>query len=415
MRKKLLALLMCATMVLGTAVTASAYTNDDVEAAKKIRDQYDYFAGEFNDGAFGKTTDKEVKFSTHYQNGTKSITYYYAFTDLAGGYVKLDKDNKKPLAKATVELTATMDSVTNTGVSQLVVADPTTVVPGAVVKTTESGTAHYYYVSSVKTADAVAAGEAAVVTTPVAAVAASTKVAVLKQYDPTVATGAIINGVVTDFADEYGKDKDGYVPVTAATTTQKLYSTLSDGYYAAVTKATGSEIAIAEALANKTITKDAVALNIAFYKTVNAASPNVNEYGFKTIVPVLASRDDTNVSVKVDWLTRTNLKKANGVSVFLVDPYVTSITDWFEQINTVYKIADVKDGVFTADYLVSGTYIFDVAAAADNAGKTDADATKPAADNTASPKTGDVAPIAALAVVMMGAFGAMVVASKKRA
>ena len=39
------------------------------------------------------------------------------------------------------------------------------------------------------------------------------------------------------------------------------------------------------------------------------------------------------------------------------------------------------------------------------------------ADKTtnASPKTGDVAPIAALAVVMMGAFGAMVVASKKRA
>ena len=31
MRKKLLALLMCATMVLGTAVTASAYSADDVD------------------------------------------------------------------------------------------------------------------------------------------------------------------------------------------------------------------------------------------------------------------------------------------------------------------------------------------------------------------------------------------------
>ena len=36
-------------------------------------------------------------------------------------------------------------------------------------------------------------------------------------------------------------------------------------------------------------------------------------------------------------------------------------------------------------------------------------------DGTTSTKTGDVAPIAALAVVLMGAFGAMVVASKKRA
>ena len=56
--------------------------------------------------------------------------------------------------------------------------------------------------------------------------------------------------------------------------------------------------------------------------------------------------------------------------------------------------------------------IFDVDAdaAKDNAGQADADKT-----TDASPKTGDVAPIAALAVVMMGAFGAMVVASKKRA
>ena len=49
-----------------------------------------------------------------------------------------------------------------------------------------------------------------------------------------------------------------------------------------------------------------------------------------------------------------------------------------------------------------------------NDGVSDKDATS-TTDTAASPKTGDVAPIAALAVVMMGAFGAMVVASKKRA
>ena len=64
--------------------------------------------------------------------------------------------------------------------------------------------------------------------------------------------------------------------------------------------------------------------------------------------------------------------------------------------------------------MVLGTAVTAVAAPSNddykNAGQADADKT-----TDASPKTGDVAPIAALAVVMMGAFGAMVVASMKRA
>ena len=66
--------------------------------------------------------------------------------------------------------------------------------------------------------------------------------------------------------------------------------------------------------------------------------------------------------------------------------------------------------------MVLGTAVTAVAAPSNddykNAGQADADKTT---DSTSSPKTGDVAPIAALAVVMMGAFGAMVAASKKRA
>ena len=158
-----------------------------------------------------------------------------------------------------------------------------------------------------------------------------------------------------------------------------------------------------------------------FYKLDNSVVPNRNlsptatEYGFKALYHYTASRTDETVKVATDWLSRTNLKSAAGVSVFILDDYIPTVTDYFQRLGSVYKVADVVDGKFTADYLVSGTYIFDVAAATDNAGQADADATKPAADNTASPKTGDVAPIAALAVVMMGAFGAMVVASKKRA
>ena len=84
-------------------------------------------------------------------------------------------------------------------------------------------------------------------------------------------------------------------------------------------------------------------------------------------------------------------------------------------ITTVDENVSIADKSFVFDVTFTGdedVIVFDQATVADkdNAGQADAD--KPA---DASPKTGDVAPIAALAVVMMGAFGAMVVASKKRA
>ena len=87
------------------------------------------------------------------------------------------------------------------------------------------------------------------------------------------------------------------------------------------------------------------------------------------------------------------------------------------------KVATVAvDKTITFDNnatFVDGVFVFDKGelAAEPEADKNDgvSDTTAPTTDNTTSPKTGDVAPIAALAVVMMGAFGAMVVASKKRA
>ena len=86
----------------------------------------------------------------------------------------------------------------------------------------------------------------------------------------------------------------------------------------------------------------------------------------------------------------------------------TFLTQSGLDLSTPYGKFDVTFSVVEGQSVV----IFDVDAdaAKDNAGQADADKT-----TTSSPKTGDVAPIAALAVVMMGAFGAMVVASKKRA
>ena len=87
-------------------------------------------------------------------------------------------------------------------------------------------------------------------------------------------------------------------------------------------------------------------------------------------------------------------------------------------ISTVATDVAISDTKFTFDVTFTGdsdVIIFDQAGDASNNDGVADTTTAAAANNSASPKTGDVAPIAALAVVMMGACGAMVVASKKRA
>jgi hypothetical protein len=128
------------------------------------------------------------------------------------------------------------------------------------------------------------------------------------------------------------------------------------------------------------------------------------------------------VTFKADWLSRSSAKNANKVYVINPNYDVDKIATYFFKIGSVYEVSDFADDAFTSSYIVSGTYIFDtVEDASQNDGVNDeattaATTAAPAADTAAtSPKTGDVAPIAALAVVMMGACGAMVVASKKRA
>ena len=220
--------------------------------------------------------------------------------------------------------------------------------------------------------------------------------------------------------DAFGVDVDGYIPLTGSKdATWSLYSTVSKGYYVDVTIASADKVDIANAFHDGLISKDAVAVHLDFYKLDTAAVPVLsyadqvaNQSVMQQVKYCVASREETPVTLTTDWLSRTNLKSASGVSAYILDEFVPSTANTFTRVGSLVKVADVADGKFTADYVISGTYIFDVAAAADNAGQADADKTT---DSTSSPKTGDVAPIAALAVVMMGAFGAMVVASKKRA
>ena len=433
MRKKLLALLMCATMVLGTAVTASAYTADDLKNAETIIKQYDNVAGELNSGAFGVYTSAPVTFATTYvpvAGDAKQTAYKWAF-DSDFTAVKVNEKNV-PFEKAVAGVKATMDASTVAGVRQLVLsaADFALVDEDYVIETTET-IPHYYYVDEVA---AYAAGDTLTGVIATTAVETTTTAVgagkLLKVREILASNSTKISGA--EQRDPYLIDVDNYVPLTVlkndALKTEtcneyglfRAYTTIATNkdYVVSVEK-TNQTSAIAEALSQKTITKDAVAVKLGFYK-MNATNNktyanNAVQYGFNTLNFIQASRNTESVSLQADWLTRTSLKKATGVTAYVLDNNIISYTQYLQPVGTIFKVADVVDEKFTADYLVSGTYIFDVAAATDNAGKADAETTKPAADNSASPKTGDVAPIAALAVVMMGAFGAMVVASKKRA
>jgi hypothetical protein len=252
----------------------------------------------------------------------------------------------------------------------------------------ENGTARHYDVTSVK--------------------------AVKLTFFTPADTGKKVAGT-TAVVDSYGVDKDGYIALTAGTATK--YLSLASGYYATVGAAsTDTLTSVASALADGTITKDAAAVDLTFYELV-AANPYAegSETGFYTLQKVNAKLTDTTVSFATDWLSRTSAKNANAV--FIVDKNVTSVIPYVSAINATYKVSDYADGKFTTNYLASGTYVFDtVADASNNDGAAAENTTTTAAASTSSsPKTGDVAPIAALAVVMMGAFGALVVASKKRA
>lgn len=453
MRKKLLALLMCATMVLGTAVTSSAATlvEADYKAADTIIDQYNFFAGEFNNGKFGTETWTEATFVSNYERvGGAVAQYKYAFktnkTD--GDYVDYVKVNAKNVPYVNVsgkgKATATVDSNSVTNLRQVIlsdddyaaVADKKTVL----VKANDGAQDHYFYISAAgdytvndtNVYNSTLAVKASSVVTNVSVTTGDAvikiksngdrKVLTVKEYNPKDKTSIseYVPENQTKLQDSFGVDVDGYIPLASDEDVVKLYTTVSKDYYVAVSDAKSDKVDIANAFHEGLISKDAVAVHFDFYKLDTAAVPVLaytagpaNQSTMQKLRYCVASREETPVSLTTDWLSRTNLKSASGVSAYILDEFVPSTANTFTRVGSLVKVADVADGKFTADYVISGTYIFDVAAAADNAGQADSDTAATTGDK--APKTGDVAPIAALAVVMMGAFGAMVVASKKRA
>ena len=117
MRKKLLALLMCATMVLGTGVTAFA---DSVSDAKKVYgDNADLFIAEYY-------KPDEVITAKVYKKGdvSKSLTYGYDAATLTP--VAVNGDNK-PVYTIPAKLVKSVDYYNPSATLSIPVTTPTTV------------------------------------------------------------------------------------------------------------------------------------------------------------------------------------------------------------------------------------------------------------------------------------------------
>jgi hypothetical protein len=456
MRKKLLALLMCATMVLGSSAVASAatITNDNISDAIKIVNQYD-------DGAVEKEFDAKktsVTFATTFTNTDKTNTGVYTYAFYKDGdsykYVKTNAAGTTPYTKTSgIELTMTELDENNGLVSfagtYSVAHDPdntnktltnpstsTTNLVGSVVQGVDNA---YYYISDTKTVAAGSAPDAGYYLVQadgniaandttlggdglVHANSAIVEVA-LKSYSKAETATTKISATI----DNFGVDIDNYIALAnGSIDLLQLSPSLASGYWVGVSKASGSEYDIAQALANGDITSNAVAVKLDFFKIGTASTKTstskdgYTEGDYKKLTNEPTFSKDLSVTFKADWLSRSNAKNANVVYV-LNDKYaVDDISEYLYKTGSVFKVSDLADESFTTNYIASGVYLFDTvddASQNDGVSDTDTTATTTAASTTAatSPKTGDVAPIAALAVVMMGACGAMVVASKKRA
>lgn len=386
MRKKLLALLMCATMVLGTAVTASAATEDTV---KKIFKNW----GDVNNEVIANKVNQVV---------TDSVDVVVSATSIKKVNVAYDAATYAPV------VTYSKDGVTYaaTPVTKLAVTETNTSV------TTET-VANKYVSENVQ-------GAALAVV--------------------TLANGAKVN-VFTPDGTTFVKDvkfvdgtNDKYVQVDNGTTLLKANSkilsasTVSFGKVWTKVEAADQTADLFQglyaAVEGKKVTDKAVAVKLTPFvqetgsiKTASIGLTDMygNDVKVAACYPQFSNFMGGTFTLDADLLSNSTLKDAKAVKVLKFTGYGSEYSDLFKNVIQGFKdngVVEVGETItFDNITTLSGVFVFD-AATVENAGQADADKTT---DNTASPKTGDVAPIAALAVVMMGAFGAMVVASKKRA
>lgn len=439
MRKKLLALLMCATMVLGTAVTASAATT--VKEAQKV------YHSEAEGGCNAKNfideyypSDSIIKSTT--SNGVRG-TVEYGYFDNSEGLAKQytptvvfkgsgDVNTVKGTWYAATPVAGKL-SVTENGVrpANISVAPYSQTAATAAQERVQDAITN---ASPVALATALAAQDAAFAVEVKDENGASKQYMLVNVVAGVVQAGVKSEGMVSNTdrwikvsrGDNLVKGSKNILKSTDENAYGTLYSTL--GYVDGLLDSDS----VISAIDGGVFSKDAVAVKVTAYLQGTYASESL---GLENETPLGAGKAKVLVNVDKlqagkytfdsDLITRTAFKDAEAVNVF--QPTIAQVK--FDQnlgtvVKDFVKVATVAvDKTITFDNnatFVDGVFVFDKGelAAEPEADKNDGvsdTTTTTTTDNTASPKTGDVAPIAALAVVMMGAFGAMVVASKKRA
>ena len=479
MRKKLLALLMCATMVLGTSVTAMAAVKDDAKAlgtknAQKFIDEY-YPTAKTLVSKTQNGTKGQVEYGYIYKD-TDTVLYSYnpvvvyskddVYHPATWVYSK-DAKLKAYETKATTTITTVESAVKATGYSvkyENGVSNVCNVAGDKYSETDVKGTtlavagAKFYDTDknliveinankSVTALDSVEAAKAVAVTVATSLGDGITKpqYAAMTVVDDngassvmiaTAAAASKVDGFVTNTNNYVKKDSGAGDLVEAGESFIKTDAAFGK-VYSNITKAGETFLAdgttsVEYALNNKVLTKDAVAVKVYSYVQGPAATENVLNLeggnglaqGYAKPLYNYTKLQGGTYTFDSDLISRTGFKDAEAVAVFQPSLFTTKFDiETGAQYYEFNKIAEVAvNDVITFDsnptYVDGQVFIFDKGEltaepeADKNDGVSDTTATT---DNTTSPKTGDVAPIAALAVVMMGAFGAMVVASKKRA
>ena len=408
---------MCATMILGTAVTAvAAPLKEDYDNAKKIFDNGAKVIKEMDTNGSKKKVPVTVNVDLEGGVAYGFVNVNAGDTDKAPDYraVRLNEKGDKALAyigEIAINKTKKDDTVlvaTNVSVVTSAAIADAKVKYGLNAKLDNVKAA---YVANISTVDK-PAYKVAVVTLNGTTETTTTSVEyfTLKNADKAGAKMA-------EDADFMTKDKYSYDEANDVLYKAILQTSSTEGSYVYVpasTAYTDTELrTVAYALEAKTLTKDAIALVFdveQIVKNTDSATKDEHPYVLKAVTSPVA---DVTLTLENDWFSNTKLF-AKNLKTFRVSNTWSSdgkynllaLVESGLDLSVPYGKFDVTFNIVDGHSVV----IFDVddAAAKDNAGQADS-------DKTSSPKTGDVAPIAALAVVMMGAFGAMVVASKKRA
>ena len=380
MRKKLLALLMCATMVLGTGVTA--FADDTQDTVDKITKNYSKFDKEVVANGVNSTVKDEVTYVAKDSKGNVVVkTVKVAYNADTQEPVVLNKDGK-PATYVEDKITAT--EVVNQSVATTAVAA------------------------------AVAAGKNTAAVT-VKTLTGNQEVTFLVK-DGVATKAELMDGInYVETADDAIKTISANDKILASTDLNfgKVWATVSKSDDAAA-----MQPALYEAVKNGTLSENAFLAKFTAFvqETGDVKTADIKGVTDKDGNAVKAAKlyfygtDFSNFmggtfTLDADLFSQSTLKKASNITVYKYAGYESEYSSLLKQpVKGLLEVGTAEIGkTFSFENLksLSGTFVFDQAA--------------DAANNSASPKTGDVAPIAALAVVMMGACGAMVVASKKRA